>query len=148
MKNTKSALASKAIIRFNALLGELYPQNKQEVKEAILAGYEVTSTKDLQEYQLFQIIDALVTEKTKRTEDAPKPIRALRHKCLTIMSQMGIDTNNWPRVNDFMLQPRICGKLLYECTEDELKALVPKLYAVKAAYDKRIEDEKTWAINN
>jgi hypothetical protein len=47
-----------------------------------------------------------------------------------------------------MMQPRICGKLLYECTEDELKALVPKLYAVKAAYDKRIEDEKTWAINN
>jgi hypothetical protein len=140
---------SKLIIRFNALLNELYRTNKDEVKEAMLSGYEVSSTKQLDERQLHEVVSALESEKAKRTEPISKPIRIARSKCLGLMTDIGVKTSDWAKVNVFCEQPRMLnGKRLYDLTLDELEAFAKKLHAVKSAYKQREQDEKFYAVNN
>lgn len=144
----KATLPTAKIIKFNALLRELYNQNKEEAKEGILSGYGVQSTKDLTEPQLDKILAGLETEKGKRQTDAPPEIRKLRSTALTLLTKIGVDTTNWSRVNNYLEEPRICGKRLYDCDKTELDALIKKLHAVKAEYDRRKKEETHWASNN
>jgi hypothetical protein len=146
--NTKSALASKAIIRFNALLRELYPNNHAEAKAGILSGYEVESTKSLTESQLLDIIDGLVNEKSKRMEDVPKSTRILRSRCIAIMDDIGVGTD-WLSRNAFCEKPTVLNKRrLYDLNETELEAFRKKLFAIKGEYERRLADEITWAKSN
>lgn len=150
MKKTspKSALESKQIIAFNAMLRELYPQNKAEVKEGILSGYNVASTKDLTSAQLGEIILALQKEKDKRQAEPSRAIRQARSKCIKLMDEIGIKPD-WPSRNAFCEKPRLLnGRRLYDLTEEELEAFRKKLFAIKAEYARREAEEKTWATLN
>ncbi len=145
----RSAQASKKVITFNALLRELFPNNHAEAKAGILSGYEVKSTLDLTEYQLDEAVAGLQAEKSKRGKEAPPEIRGLRSKCLNAMTDIGVKTSDWAKVNKFCEQPRMLnGKRLYDLSKEELEAFHRKLLAVKAAYKSREQDEKFYAINN
>ena len=56
-----------------------------------------------------------------------------RHRsiCLHLMQELGIDTKDWQRINDFCRHPRIAGKDFALITVSELEALAVKLRAIK-----------------
>lgn len=56
-----------------------------------------------------------------------------RHRsiALHLMQEVGVDTTDWQRINDFCRHPRICGKEFAQLTIDELEALQLKLRAIK-----------------
>jgi hypothetical protein len=113
---------------FNILLQTVGISNS---KADILAGYGVESTTELSEQQLVELIDRLrLMEHNK--ENAPKIIRTERSIVLNLLTKLGIyeDSGSWTRVNVFLLDKRIAGKLLYEMNELELQKLQHKLRAI------------------
>ncbi len=113
-------------------------QGVDQYRDAILESYGVTSTADLNLQQLDELIERFSgkTEVTART-------RALRSDVMVTLDKLGIYSENgdWQRVNAFLMQPRIAGKLLYQISDDELIALNRKLRAIlakKAEHDAEI----------
>lgn len=58
-------------------------------------------------------------------------LRAQRSGCLKLMQQLGIDTGDWLRVNQFCLDPRIAGCVFARLRYQELLTLERKLRAIK-----------------
>lgn len=56
-----------------------------------------------------------------------------RHRsiCLHLMQELGVDTKDWQRVNDFCLHPRIAGKVFAHLDIPDLEALAVKLRAIQ-----------------
>jgi len=109
-------------------------------REHILSGYGVESTADLTVPQLEELITIYNPK-----QPPPEAIRKLRSIVLKILTSMGIYIDgNWDEVNRYMLDPRICGKVLYQLNENELQVLIRKLNSIadkkeeKDAYMKRI----------
>lgn len=139
-------LKKRAIVRFHALLSVSGMRNQ---KEAILAGYGVESTKDLTLEQLEQANAELQKLAQQRDKD-DKKLRKWRSNVIATLEEMGIyrGKSSWPKVNEFLKQPRVAGKLLYECSIEELQALNRKLFAMKAKFDQDVEKDNFWASNN
>lgn len=58
-------------------------------------------------------------------------LKKARSAVLLRVGRLGINTiDNWDEVNAFLLSPKIAGKLLYDMSLDEMKALVKKLEAI------------------
>ena len=138
---------TKKIARFHVLLSNL---KIREQKLAILHGFGVDSTKELTEAQLDQVIERLVSIEAGKKKDHPANIRKLRSQVLNHLTKLGIyqDDNDWSKVNAFLMQSRVAGKLLYEMSEEELRALVRKLYAMRKKIDAARDEENYKATNN
>ena len=104
-------------------------QGCDKYREDILEPFGVTSTKDLTEPQLDRLI---ATFSHDRKSDAPLEVRNARSVILKLLMDMGIYDNSgdWKRVNAFMMDKRISGKLLYQMSMEEMKALTAKLRAI------------------
>lgn len=142
-----SKKADKQQIRvFHGLLRDL---NIAGQKENILSGYGVESSKDLLYTQMEQIITGLKDLRAKKYEPAPAT-RRLRSKVLDLLTKLDVykDNRDWKRVNEYLMQPRIAGKLMYDMNDDELKALIRKLTAIHSKREQKIEAEKIWATQN
>lgn len=57
-------------------------------------------------------------------------VKRLRSGILHRLQQHGVDTTRWQNINAFLQQPRIAGKMLFEMSVDEMKALIPKLESI------------------
>lgn len=119
-------------------------------KEDMLSGYGVESTRDLEEFELDELIGRLREQERSRHQEHEAELRGLKSVSLTILQRMGIYQNNrdWNQVNQFLLNPRVAGKLLYELNADELRALNKKLRGIerkKALERERIQYQK---LNN
>lgn len=74
-----------------------------------------------------------------------------RHRsiCLHLMQEIGIDTKDWQRINDFCSHPRICGKVFAQLDIAELEALSVKLRAIKrkgglkGSEERRVKSEES-----
>jgi len=143
---TTSSTKQLLIRRFYALLSE---KNLREQKESILSGLGVDSTKDLDDVALVALIESLSAIESPKSE-ASKAIRDARSAVLRTLNEMDIkvNNNNWDHVNNYLKQPRIAGKVLCQCTLEELKALIPKLKAIAKKRRERIEEENIKAANN
>lgn len=99
-----------------------------ESKDQILKQYNVTSTKELSDAEIDEIIDRLKKGMANKINTTAE-VRQWRSNALSLMNLCGVyvTNNDWNRVNSFMLDQRICGKLLYELDVTELKALCKKL---------------------
>lgn len=64
-----------------------------------------------------------------KTTPASDAIRRLRSQVLAHLTKLGMYAlpEDWTKVNRFLLQRRICGRLLYMLDAQELQALVRKL---------------------
>ncbi len=122
--NTKTS----RLRRFHALLDATYMTH---AKEGLLAGYGVSSSKELGLGQLDELIDYLQGLKNEKNKKKEEEIRKLRHKCLRIISEIGINTQDWKEVNKFMLNKHVCGYHLYELSTEELDIFIYKLYAIR-----------------
>ena len=117
-----------------------------QAKASILDGYGVERIRDLSEDYLDHLIGRL--RKLQPGQDAAKNIREWRHKCLRMMTECGIDTQNWNEVNSFMLNKKICGKHLYELNVSELSCLHRKLHNVRDNKQKKAAEFQRLSLNN
>lgn len=73
-------------------------------------------------------------------------LRKQRSRTLRLMQQMGIDTTDWAKIDDFCRNPRIMGKVFRHITVDEHSGLQRKLRAIMAkdreAARKRATEQK------
>lgn len=126
--------------KFNALLAV---NQLMDAKGHILSAYGVESTLDLSELQLDDVIIRVEKMAHEKHRAANALTREWRHKCLKIMRECGVDTDNWSAVNEFMLNPRICGKHMYELSNADLQVLHRKLHNVRDnRVKKQIENER------
>ncbi len=145
MKTSEKILKQK-----RKLLHVLLIKTKQiSSKQYILEGQGVESTTDLTETQLDALIDWAGNIYDSQQALADKEIRQWRHKCLRMINQCGIDTQEWSKVNAFMLDKRICGKNLYELkTVKELQVLHRKLHNVASRKNEKVLKEQKQAFLN
>lgn len=67
----------------------------------------------------------------ERREAIRKELRSNRSVCLKLMQQLGVDTTDWARVDNFCMNARIAGKPFRKISIDELAGLAVKLRAIK-----------------
>ena len=110
-------------------------------REAILEGYGVSSTADLNVAQLDELIRQYSAEYHK---SASEDTRNLRSSILTLLTRLGVynTSDDWAAVNQFMMDKRIAGKLMYQCTDDELRILKRKLHNIIRKTEQDAKDEK------
>jgi hypothetical protein len=82
------------------------------------------------------------------SDDEEKRIKKLRSGILKRLQKYGIDTTDWDKVNAFMKQPKIAGKLLYEMTIPEMEALTRKLQSILQKQDAIKEELNRLALCN
>jgi len=120
-------------------------------KGDILSPYGVERIRDLNGYQLDELINGLKpVERKRKATDAPLEIRQARSLVLTLLDELGIKpaAGNWQLVNDYLLQSRIGGKVLYAMNEQELKDCAVRLRSVIRWKKDKIEAENELAKNN
>lgn len=143
-----SKLSAHALRRFYGLLKEA---NLMHEKESILSGYGVASAKDLTPAQMDEVCQGLIDAAAKKPRTAASPeVRRWRSVCLDLLTSMGIyrDKTSWPAVNNFLKQPRIAGKMLYEMDVTELKKLSRKLRLLAAKKQNKAQEDTFLATNN
>lgn len=120
------------------LRGLWIKQGIDPYRDAILEAYGVKSTAELTIEQLDELIDRY---KPNSHPPASELVRRLRSHCLDLMNRLGIYHNNedWSRVNDFMMNPKIAGKLLYQLNATELETLRRKLNSILDKESKLID---------
>jgi len=123
-----------------------HKQGIDHLREAILEPYGAKSTSDLTERDLDELIDRFTQKKNRLDEE----VRSWRSVILKQLTQMGIYDNNgdWSRVNRFMMDSRIAGRMLYELSVEELKALSIKLRSISEKMDKSRAEEARMARDN
>ena len=112
------------IRQFHAILAK---KGIMDLKHDILAEYGVISTKDLKETQLDELINRM------QTVQVSQELRDARSIVLDMLNKIGITGSKitgWDKVNEYLLQPRIAGKQLYEMNSDELKACSLRLRSI------------------
>ncbi|HOI31196.1 MAG: hypothetical protein PHG67_06015 [Bacteroidales bacterium] len=102
-------------------------QGIDQYRDSILSQYGVSSTADLSIESLNELIDQY-TNKAPATDH----VRRQRSIILDLLTKLGIYKNNgdWERVNAYLMQPRIAGKLIYQMNSDELNACAKRLRAI------------------
>jgi hypothetical protein len=100
-------------------------------KADVLSPYGVERIRDLSEWQLDDLISRLNTI-TANKNNAQAAVRKARSTILNLLDSLGIKAKDgdWTRVNQYLMNPRIAGKLLYEMDEYDLKATAKKLRAI------------------
>lgn len=71
------------------------------------------------------------TEEDEWRQKLREELRRKRSVCLKLMQQLGIDTTDWNRVNEFCNNPRIAGKPFVQVSTAELEQLAIKLRAIQ-----------------
>lgn len=99
----------------------------------ILALWNATGYEELSDGELVEVQAFMEVAHRMKTTPAPEAIRRLRSQVLTHLMKIGVYTlpEEWAKVNRFLLQKRICGRLLYMLDTGELQALVRKLRAIR-----------------
>ncbi len=144
MNLTKSEAKRLFLLRkFYAMLREL---KLNDQKEAILEGYGYESTRDLP----IDLLEDAVNRLIELRDGSKAGTRALRSNILCILQKIGIYQNNnsWSRVNEYLLQPKIAGKLLFQMDDDELTALRIKLNSILSKQEIKAQTERKAALNN
>ncbi|MBV6442727.1 MAG: hypothetical protein EPGJADBJ_04449 [Saprospiraceae bacterium] len=119
-------------------------------KEAVLSRYGVERIRDLSEKQLDHLIDGLRAMPEIHRREAAPDIRKARSVVLNLLDDLGIKAKNgnWKPVNDYLMQPRIAGKVLYDMTADELKDCAKRLRVVIKKRRAENEDLARQALEN
>ena len=102
--------------------------NKDEIVEQFTEG-RTTHLSQMTDAEFNEMCDAIEGRFNRTAYE--EQIKKARSSVLLRIGRLGINTiDNWDEVNAFLLSPKIAGKLLYEMSLDELKALVKKLEAI------------------
>lgn len=118
--------------RFYALFKKMPGADKEMLVEQYTNGRTVhLHETSKQEY------DAMCNDMEKMTgydefvEGIRKQLRQRRSVCLKLMQQLGVDTTDWARVDNFCLNSRLAGKPFRNISIEELEDLAVKLRTIK-----------------
>ena len=123
--------------RFYALFNKLpYQGDREEFKKQIVLQYTWNRTDSLKEMTAkeYEVCCTALEKLSGQDEWRQKLREELRRKrsvCLKLMQQLGIDTTDWNRVNEFCNNPRIAGKPFVQISTAELEQLAIKLRAIQ-----------------
>lgn len=123
--------------RFYALFNKVpYYGDREEFKRAIVRQYTWNRTESLREMtrdEYNACCDALerLTGQDEWRKKLREELRSRRSTCLKLMQQLGVDTADWARVNDFCRHPRIAGKPFGRLDTEELEQLTVKLRSIE-----------------
>ena len=103
--------------------------DEEEQKEALVSTYTKGRTSHLREMTTREYTDMCkALENMCGYGDQRKRHRSI---CLHLMPELGVNTGDWQRINDFCSHPRICGKVFAQLDIPDLEALERKLRAIK-----------------
>ncbi len=118
--------------RFYGLLKKLPGADKETLVEQYTNGRTIhLHETTMQEYNTMCNDMQRVARYDERMEAIRKELRRKRSICLKLMQQLGIDTTNWARVNNFCMHPKIARKQFSRIGTEELEALAIKLRSIK-----------------
>jgi len=139
--------------RFFTLLSRLPHPDKDELKRELVWQFSGMLTESLKEfyeknpegYKRMLAHLQVEVEKLNPARFAREETKRLRSSILIRLQKFGIDTTNWATVNKFLESKKIAGKRLYNLTNDEMAALIPKLENIlkKSAEQREAERELT-----
>ena len=116
--------------RVYASFNELpYSGDRDEFKKDIVAQFPWTRTTSLKEMTKEEYNNCCAAlEKMSGRKDKIKKERSC---VLKLMQKMGVNTSDWPTVDNFCMNPRIAGKRFSHIGLEELIALQKKLRAIE-----------------
>lgn len=106
------------------------PGDAEDYKRMFVSQFTNGRTESLHEMtraEYDRMCDAVEERSGRKAE-----LRKQRSRTLRLMQQMGIDTTDWAKIDDFCRNPRIMGKVFRHITVDEHGALQRKLRAIMA----------------
>lgn len=128
MDNMKQEITNFA--RFYASFNQLpYNGDREEIKKSIVLQYTWNRTDSLKEMTRKEYDECCAA--LERISGRKDELRKKRSICLKLMQQIGIDTTDWARINDFCTNPRIAGKPFVRINPEELDGLTVKLRSIK-----------------
>lgn len=141
-----TAIRNKKLQHLHRILLKL---NAVDCKKDILSQYHVKSSTELSDNDLNAFIARLDKGAENRYTNCPE-VKRWRSNALVHLNKYGkyVTNNDWSQVNEFLLDKRIAGKLLYEMNLVELKALVKKLYQMTEKKQEKQLKEVYLALNN
>ena len=118
--------------RFYTLLKKLPGADKETLVCQYTRGRTVhLHETSIQEYNMMCNDMERVAGYDERRETLRKELRGKRSVCLKLMQQVGVDTTDWARVDNFCMNPRIAGKPFRKISIEELEGLAVKLRVIK-----------------
>lgn len=105
------------------------PGDREEFKKSIVMQYTWNRTESLREMTRKEYDDCC--EALEKLTGRKEELKKRRSACLKLMQQIGIDTTDWARINDFCQHPRIAGKPFARINLEELAGLSVKLRSIK-----------------
>lgn len=118
-----------------------YNGDCEEFKKSIVLRYTWNRTDSLKEMTRKEYDECCAAlEKISGRKDE---LKKKRSACLKLMQQLGIDTTDWARINDFYMNPRIAGKPFARISPDGLEALAVKLRSIRRKGGLKPREEKT-----
>lgn len=106
------------------------PGDAEDYKRMFVSQFtngRTESLHDMTRAEYDRMCDAVEERSGRKAE-----LRKQRSRTLRLMQQMGIDTTDWAKIDDFCRNPRIMGKVFRHITVDEHGALQRKLRAIMA----------------
>lgn len=142
--------------RFFALLARLPHPDKDELKTQLVWQFSGMLTESLKEfcdknpegYKRMLAHLQVEVEKLNPARFAREETKRLRSSILIRLQKFGVDTTDWGAVNKFLESNKIAGKRLYNLTNDEMSALIPKLESILKKSAEQRERERELAQNN
>lgn len=117
--------------RFYCLLKKLPGADKETLVEEYTNGRTVhLHETSLQEYNTMCNAMEQVAGYDERMATLRKELRRKRSVCLKLMQQLGVDTMDWARVDNFCMNPRLAGKPFRKISIEELEDLAVKLRSI------------------
>ena len=123
--------------RFYALFNKLpYQGDREEFKKQIVLQYTWNRTDSLKEMTAkeYEVCCTALEKLSGQDEWRQKLREELRRKrsvCLKLMQQLGIDTTDWNRVNEFCNNPKCRCMAFVQVSTAELEQLAIKLRAIQ-----------------
>lgn len=104
-------------------------EDREGCKESLVAQYTSNRTVSLREMtrREYNACCSAVEQMSGIAEQRKRK----RSQCLKLMQQMGIDTTDWARINDFCRHPRIAGREFSKLNISGLDKLQKKLRAIQ-----------------
>lgn len=121
--------------KFFSLLAFMPDGDKEALKEDLVWQFSnmlTTSIKEFHDTNPEGYKRMLVKMQEEVDKHNPKRFalletKRLRSSILHRLQKFGVDTTDWPSVNKFLESPKIAGKRLYNMSNEEMEALIPKL---------------------
>ena len=110
----------------HALLREVGIENS---KADLLEGYGVHHTTELTDHDLQHLVERLQEMKAEKLTWEGAERKKWRSNLMSLLNKYGVyvTNNDWSAVNHLLLDERVCGKIMYELSTEELMKVCIKL---------------------